>query len=179
MKFYFTSEEFKDVNSLIQRVYLSITSSGCWKTVSTVRYLLLTVGALVRNTTLKPQKKTRRLSRKRSRGCLHHPPGSDEQKRSNGVHIRGLLLYAGSAAHGGAYFLRYLARKYKLRPHDSCLLSCLSEATNRSERKGEGGWWQTGLKLGPFSRSGGTLAASTRGTRDNIRVHRRAQRLAW
>lgn len=29
----------------------------------------------------KTQKKTRRQSWKRSRGCLHHPPGSDDQKR--------------------------------------------------------------------------------------------------
>lgn len=37
------------------------------------------------------------------------------ETKKNGVHIRGLLLYAGFAAHGGAYFLRYLARKYKPR----------------------------------------------------------------
>ncbi len=30
----------------------------------------------------------------------------------NGVHIRGLLLYAGTTADGGAYLLRYLACKY-------------------------------------------------------------------
>lgn len=40
-------------------------------------------------------------------------PKSDRaEPEKNGVHFRGLLLYAGSAAHSGAYFLRYLACKY-------------------------------------------------------------------
>lgn len=48
------------------------------------------------------------------------PPSRDpteQNPRKNGVHFRGLLLHAGSAAHGGAYFLRYLARKYTPRRH--------------------------------------------------------------
>lgn len=33
------------------------------------------------------------------------------EPEKNGVHIRGLLLHARSAAHSGTYLLRYLARK--------------------------------------------------------------------
>ena len=37
----------------------------------------------------------------------------DRAAGENGVHIRGLLLYAGSVAHGSPYLLRDLARKYQ------------------------------------------------------------------
>ena len=37
----------------------------------------------------------------------------DRAVGENGVHIRGLLLYAGSIAHGSTYLLRDLARKYQ------------------------------------------------------------------
>lgn len=66
-------------------------------------------------------RRRRRQIWERSRDCLYHPPtdraGVRAEPEENGVHFRGLLLYAGSAAHSGAYFLRYLARKYTPRRH--------------------------------------------------------------
>lgn len=52
---------------------------------------------------------------------------------------------------------------------DGC--RCCWEVTVKSEVKGEGGWLWMGLKLGRFSRSGGTFAASNHSTLDHIRVH--------
>lgn len=45
------------------------------------------------------------------------------EPEENGVHIRGLLLHAGSAAHGGTYLFRYLARKYTFSPKSPVTLS--------------------------------------------------------
>ncbi|KAF0043938.1 hypothetical protein F2P81_003096 [Scophthalmus maximus] len=71
----------------------------------------------------KKKKKTPTNVKSVAQLLLHHPPVEPRtsrqnrtwgrgRERKNGVHIRGLLLYACSAAHGGAYLLRYLARKY-------------------------------------------------------------------
>lgn len=88
-----------------------------------------------------------------SRGCLHHPPtepGSDRaEPKKNGVHFRGLLLHAGSAAHSGAYFLCYLARKYTPRRHEWWRLPRCWEVTDNSELKGEGGWFLNWAKARP------------------------------
>lgn len=42
------------------------------------------------------------------------------QRQKNGVHIRGLLLHAGSAAHGGAHLFRHLACEWNTRSARSC-----------------------------------------------------------
>ncbi len=67
------------------------------------------------------------------------PASSADRARSplaepekNGVHIRGLLLHARAAAHGGAYLLRYLACKYTFRQLEMRLLACHSNGANRS-----------------------------------------------
>lgn len=58
-----------------------------------------------------------------------------EDLGKNGVHIRGLLLYACAAAHGGSHFLRYLACKYIFAKLYVTLLARQCSCADRSSLK--------------------------------------------
>lgn len=91
-----------------------VRKTPCWEKLS---FLRLTEGsATVINDVKTTEEDGDKSGNGRETTCIIRwstEPKSDRAKpEKNGVHFRGLLLYAGSAAYSGAYFLRYLARKY-------------------------------------------------------------------